>query len=96
MTSPRPAPLASLAPILGPWPTANSAVSGDACPPPAPPPSPERAFYDIVEVAARCGRSRGWVHKQIARGELRARRDGRAFVVLPGDLDAFVNGLEEV
>lgn len=49
------------------------------------------------EVAARCGRrSRGWAHKQVRLGRLRAFQDGRRIVVRPADLDAFLNGLEEV
>jgi hypothetical protein len=81
-------------PVTGPWPPAKSAVSGSACPSPAP--VLERDLYSIVEVAGRCGRSRGWVHKQIDRGLLRAFHVGRAYMVRRLDLDAFLNGLEEV
>lgn len=77
------------------WPTAKAAVSGAACPSPTSPPT-ERSLLSMEEVSARCGRrSRGWAHKQVRLGRLRAFRDGRRFVVRLADLDAFIGGLEE-
>ena len=57
----------------------------------------QRETYSVAEVSVILGRSRSFTHDLIRRGRLRAFRiSTRSLVVRRGDLDDFLDRLEEV
>lgn len=55
----------------------------------------ERLAYSIEEAAAVSGVGRTRLYQAIAAGRLRARKNGRATIVLTEDLAAFLRSLPE-
>lgn len=50
----------------------------------------------VPQIAAQTGLSVDFIRDQINAGALPARKAGRAIVVLPGDVDAWLQGLPKV